>query len=807
MDLWARVSPPRFADDERTSITPTLYLISLGLMVMGTVSLVESWTQGWTGAAWTLAVENLCLIAALWLTHRGKLQWATKIICFSELACGLLLIGLFGAGFKDTGMQLFPLILVIAALLLEWRSYVQFALLVLVSVTCAGILLSAAGTATRSYTVVNVVNILLITAVTVGLLARSLRGSLFKSRESERRFRELFENVHLVAVMFDSQGVVTFCNEYFLSITGWTRDEVIGHKVYEFIAVDHRARVAEAIESALATGRMVAFLENAILTKVGKLRWLQWNNATLRNAQGRIIGFASLGVDVTEHRALQEQYQQAQKLESIGRLAGGVAHDFNNLLTVISGYAELAMRQLSEDSPLQDWIAEITQAADRAAALIRQLLAFSRKQVIEPKVLDLNRVIHDLSGLLRRLVGEDIDVSTILESTGGRVLADDGQLQQVLMNLAVNARDAMPGGGKLTITTSDVEIDDSYVASHPGSQSGAHILLAVTDTGVGMDEETQLRIFEPFFTTKAQGEGTGLGLSMVYGIVGQSGGWIQVSSEVGKGTTFGIYLPRIAGEVEVRKARQIAVEVFRGNETVLVVEDQFEVRKLASDVLRSYGYRVLEAANGSEALSLCGRFSEPVHLMIADVVMPGMTGPELADQLASLRPEMKVLYMSGYTSSTIAQYRTLHPDVAYLSKPFSPNVLAKKVRETLGEPPLSATILVVDDYREIRELVAAFLRASGYNVLVAANGIDAMEILGGCDADLVITDLVMPEREGLETIREILRKRPSQKIIAMSGAFGGQYLHVAQLLGVRATLAKPIGPDQLLKTVRETLAT
>ncbi len=339
--------------------------------------------------------------------------------------------------------------------------------------------------------------------------------------------------------------------------------------------------------------------------------------------------FACIFADITERKALEAQLQQAQKMESIGRLAGGVAHDFNNLLTVINGYSQLLLGKLSPGDPLRANLEEIHKAGERAAGLTRQLLAFSRKQVLEPRVLDLNQVVEEMRPMLERLVGEDVEVRVELNAEAGTVRADPHQLEQVVMNLVVNARDAMPGGGKLLIETARVERDESYAQSHPEARAGRYVMLAVSDNGVGMDEETRQRIFEPFFTTKEVGKGTGLGLSMVQGIVAQSGGYINVYSEPGQGTTFKIYLPALA-EAVADAGRPAAVPALGGKETVLVVEDQAEVRNYAVAVLKAYGYRVITAENAGEALLLCERERGRIHLVLTDVVMPNVSGRELA---------------------------------------------------------------------------------------------------------------------------------------------------------------------------------
>jgi PAS domain S-box-containing protein len=384
-------------------------------------------------------------------------------------------------------------------------------------------------------------------------------------------------------------------------------------------------------------------------------------------------------------REKEEQLRQSQKMEAVGKLAGGIAHDFNNLLTAINGYSDLTLRRLQDADPLRQNIEEIRKAGDRAAALTRQLLAFSRKQVLQPVVLDLNSIVSELERMLCRLIGEDIDLRTVLEPRLGSIKADPGQIEQVLMNLVVNARDAMPRGGKLTIETANLYLDEEYAGRHIAVTPGPYVMLAVSDTGTGMDEKVRARIFEPFFTTKEAGKGTGLGLSTVYGIVKQSGGNIWVYSELERGTTFKVYLPRVdEGAQEYRRSVE-AGEALQGTELILLAEDDEIVRKLAGEVLRQYGYRVLEAANGGAALLICERQEEPIQLLVTDVVMPEMGGRELADRLRLLRPEMKVLFMSGYTDDAIVHQGVLDEGVNFIQKPFTPDALARKLREVLGK--------------------------------------------------------------------------------------------------------------------------
>jgi two-component system, cell cycle sensor histidine kinase and response regulator CckA len=386
-----------------------------------------------------------------------------------------------------------------------------------------------------------------------------------------------------------------------------------------------------------------------------------------------------------ERAHLSEQLQQAQKIESLGRLAGGVAHDFNNLLTVITGHADLMLEKLAPDDPLRENVRNVSAATRRASDLTRQLLAFGRRQLLQPRVMDLNESIRESTSMVSRLLNESVELVTVLDPHLGHVEADPSQLNQLLVNLAVNARDAMPHGGRLTIETDNVSIDDEEAQRHPSFRPGSYVMLAVSDTGIGIQNDVLPHIFEPFFTTKEHGKGTGLGLSMVYGIVKQSGGWIWVSSEVGRGTTFKVYLPRVEGALSVIGA-PAALDSPRGDETVLVVEDQQEVRSLMLHVLRTHGYDVIEAAEGASAVAACEAVARPISLLVTDVVMPGMSGPTLAAHLRTVRPDMRVLYVSGYTDAAVFEHGTGEQPVTFLQKPFTPSQLTRKVREVLDAP-------------------------------------------------------------------------------------------------------------------------
>ena len=421
--------------------------------------------------------------------------------------------------------------------------------------------------------------------------------------------------------------------------------------------------------------------------------------------------------DVTATRALELQLRQAQKMEAVGRLAGGIAHDFNNLLMVVSGYSEFLMERLGANAELRGAAQEISNAAQRAAALTRQLLAFSRKQMLAPKVLDLNEVVAENMKMLTRMIGEDIDLVMVPGTAIGAIRADAGQIEQVIMNLAVNARDAMPKGGKLTIETGNVSVDANFARSHAPLTAGDYVMLAISDTGVGMDRETQARVFEPFFTTKGS-KGTGLGLSTVYGIVKQSGGFIFVESQPQRGSTFRVFFPRVNAREEAVAAQEFLglPRVSRGGETILLVEDETNVRRLVRHYLETQGYKVLEAEDGAAALQIAEGSKSPIDLMLTDVVMPGMTGRELAGQIVKLMPGARVLYMTGYSEDAVSQNGTIHAGINLLQKPFSLPALRERVREVLDSESIPAEAAMASRARAPGEKRAAPLRARRFNL-------------------------------------------------------------------------------------------
>jgi PAS domain S-box-containing protein len=508
-------------------------------------------------------------------------------------------------------------------------------------------------------------------------------------RQSQQKLQIHLDHTPLAVVEWDVNFRVTTWNPSAERIFGYTRDEALGQHGHFIVPSEVWERVGHLWDD-LISGRVTArygFNRNDNITKSGRTISCEWYNTPLVDDAGRVLGVASLVQDVTERVALEERLRQSQKMEAVGRLAGGVAHDFNNLLTVILGYAQILAEGVPAGSRQAESTAQIKSAAERAAGITRQLLAFSRKQVLSPRIINLNDTVMNLDSLLRRLIGEDIEVLTVPAGDLGSVKADPGQIEQVIMNLALNARDAMPHGGKLTLETANVTLDDAYAIEHQPITPGRYVLLAVSDSGVGMSPELQARIFEPFFTTKEVGKGTGLGLSTVYGIVKQSGGFIWVYSEPGQGATFKIYLPRVDQPSEISGADKRLSNVLRGTESILLVEDDAQVRQLSSSVLSHCGYRVLAAANPEEGIKIARENHRDIRLLITDVVMPGMNGRQLAEKVAEFLPNIKVLYISGYTSNAIVHYGVLDEGLWFLPKPFSLSALIGKVREVLDANP------------------------------------------------------------------------------------------------------------------------
>ena len=520
----------------------------------------------------------------------------------------------------------------------------------------------------------------LVAALEKALEKRRLGRAL---RDSEARYRALVEG-SIQGLSIHRGFAIEFANASLAAMFGYAGPpELIGRDLRVLVAPDEIPRVEGYAAACQEGGPAPPRYEFQGVRRDGTLIWVE----TLMSVTSWRHGTALLAtfVDVTERKRLEDHLRQSQKMEAIGRLAGGVAHDFNNLLTVISGRAQIELLRPELSGPSRRNIDLIAEAASRASTLTKQLLAFSRKQVLQPRVLDVDIVVAGMEPLLRRLIGEDIDLVTATEPGLGRVRADPGQLEQVVLNLAVNARDAMPRGGRLTVETANAELDEAYARQQADVHPGPYVILAVSDTGVGMDAETRAHLFEPFFTTKGVGEGTGLGLATVYGIVKQSGGHITAYSEVGRGTTIKIYLPRVDAASEVRGAEPEPVVLRRGSETVLLVEDDEAVRELTCEVLEMHGYTVLAVADAGEAPRVLEGASRPIHLLVTDVVMPRLSGRELTERLRSLRPGLKVLYISGYAGTAVVHHGVLDPGTPFLQKPFTPDALLRSVRKVLDD--------------------------------------------------------------------------------------------------------------------------
>jgi two-component system cell cycle sensor histidine kinase/response regulator CckA len=503
-------------------------------------------------------------------------------------------------------------------------------------------------------------------------------------RESEERFAAFMNSSSVVASMRDVKGHYVYVNRAYEELVGKRSGEILGRTCFEIWPSEIAKELAAADQHVLAAGHALELHEKTALPGREAKEWLAIRFPFRDRRNRAYVGGVS--IDITERKSLEEQLRQSQKMEAVGRLAGGVAHDFNNLLTIITGYSELLLNSPDIEEERRNKIEEIRKAGERAALLTRQLLAFSRKQVLAPRILDLNAVVENLRKMIDRLIGEDIDFMTIPHTPLNMVKADPGQVDQILMNLVVNARDAMPHGGRLTIETANVEFDEEYARSHLPSLPGQYVMIAVSDTGTGMDPDTQRHIFEPFFTTKETGKGTGLGLAMVYGIVKQSGGFIWVYSEQGVGTVFKVYLPRADDLRELRSHSAEEPGLLRGTETILVAEDEAGLRTLIRETLGRHGYKVLEAGDGKEAVMVSTKYEEPIDLLIADVVMPQMSGRELAERVTTARPETRVLYISGYTDDAIVQHGVIDPNTDFLQKPFTPSALARKVRSIFSQP-------------------------------------------------------------------------------------------------------------------------
>jgi PAS domain S-box-containing protein len=645
-----------------------------------------------------------------------------------------------------------------------------------------------------------------------------LRRSNQQLRESMDRYRFLADSMPQIVWTTKPDGSAEYFNRRWHEYCGSFDQN--GQGWHEAVHPDDLPIATQKWRSALETGQSYE-AECRLQSAEQVHRWHLVRALPMRSEDGAIAQWVGTCTDIHDQKssaellertnrdlreemarrqALEEQLLQSQKMEAIGRLAGGVAHDFNNLLTIMIGHGRLLSTELESDSPIQERLTQMMAAADRAAGLTNQLLAFSRRQMIQPRVLNLNAIVESAGKMVHRVIGEDVQLVTVLSPDLGNTKVDPGQIEQVLLNLIINARDAMPQGGKISVKTANVELDDR-ASARLGMAPGKCVMLAVSDTGVGMDAAVLAHVFEPFFTTKEPGKGTGLGLSTVYGIVKQSGGEVSVESEPGQGTTFRLYLPRIFEAAGSGDKIAPAAGAARGTETILLVEDDPGVRKLARDLLSVQGYTVLECAGGAETLELCSRHQGPFHLLLTDVVMPGMTGAELAKKIERLYPQIAILFMTGYTEDAVVHHGIVHSRVRLLQKPFTPDGLARAVRGAL-DAPRSVRVLVVDDEPDVRSVVREMLEPLGYEVSEASDGPEALAQFHQKRFDLMITDVVVSEKDGLKTAQTLRNQFPGLKIVVMSGALQRGVAEVAGKLGADATLQKPIQADQLLSTVQ-----
>lgn len=607
----------------------------------------------------------------------------------------------------------------------------------------------------------------------------------------------------------DLEGRATLVNKAAAMTLGYNPEELLGKNMHELI---HHSRsdgspcpVAECrTDRAFQVGQPSRVDSEVFWRRDGTAIPVEYSSyPTIEDGatKGAVVVFR----DITDRKKLEEQLRQSQKMEAVGQLAGGVAHDFNNLLTGIRGYADLALSPLDKGSPEAQDIAQIGELVDRAAGLTRQLLAFSRRQTLQPAVLNINTLVENTSKMLKRLIGEDIALEPFLAADLGNVRADPGQIEQVLMNLVINARDAMPLGGNLTIETSNAILDQEYANKHKGTEPGAYVMLAVTDTGCGMDEATQERIFEPFFTTKELGKGTGLGLSTVYGIVKQHEGSIWVYSEPGNGTSFKIYLPRVDAAIQEIAAKGEKAES-AGSETIMVVEDEEVLREIARRTLENRGYKILLATRSEEAEELFAQHREEIDLLLIDVILPGTTGPELCDRLVKKRPSLKVLFMSGYTDRALACQKSLGEGASFLQKPFSTADLVKRVREVLDSEEravaeIKSKILVADDEPSIVETLRRFLEKKNYQVVTASDGIEALEKVKHEKPDVVLLDIEMPGKSGLEVLKELKKHHPDIGVIMVTGVKDEAVGTNALSMGAFDYIVKPFDADYLEKAL------
>ncbi|TMJ80768.1 MAG: response regulator [Alphaproteobacteria bacterium] len=640
--------------------------------------------------------------------------------------------------------------------------------------------------------------------------AKELAARVVQLEETERRFRILVEGVTDYAIfMLNPIGTIVNWNPGAQRIKGYAPDEIIGQHFSRFYTENDQAnRVPyKALETAARTGKYEA--EGWRVRKDGTQFWASVVINAIRDSNGEVIGFAKVTRDLTERKATEERLQLSQKMEGIGQLTGGVAHDFNNLLTVIIGNLEALQRQLQDDDFDVDGLKRSAdnamRGARRAESLTQRLLAFSRQQPLEPKPIDLGRLVTGMSDLLRRTLGEQISVETVLAGGLWRAMADPNQLDVAIVNLAVNARDAMPKGGKLTIETANVHLDDRYASAQVEVLPGQYVMLAVTDNGMGMPPEVKAKAFDPFFTTKEVGHGTGLGLSQVYGFVKQSRGHVKIYSEVGEGTTVKIYLPRYAAPAQDAEEEMIR-PLARGKnrETVLVVEDDEDVRSYSTDSLRDLGYSVLEASTARIALQMLESHPQ-VAVLFTDVGLPGgMNGRQLAEEAKRLHPNLKVLFTTGYARNAIVHEDRLDAGVELLTKPFTQAALSEKLRDIIDAKSIPARVLLVEDEVMIQMLAVEYLEEAGIKVDTATSANEALSKLGlipgGVDA--VIIDMGLPDRRGDVLVREIRASHPSLPVVIASGGDNADVSNSFRNTPFIAFVRKPYTSVELCRALR-----
>jgi two-component system, cell cycle sensor histidine kinase and response regulator CckA len=617
------------------------------------------------------------------------------------------------------------------------------------------------------------------------------RAAAERLRLNEHHLRTVIDTTPECVTIMSAEGKILDTNAAGIAMKEADgRDQVIGLDIQKVVAPEDRARVA-LFHEAVCRGEGGHLTYDLVGLK-GTRRTVETISAPLKGADGRLQHLA-ISRDVTQTRRLEEQLRHAQKMEAIGQLAGGIAHDFNNLLTIVIGYCDILGEKKVLSPPDQELLDEVRKSGERAAALTRQLLAFSRKQVLEPRVLSLNAIVADMDRMLRRLIGEDIVLTSSFDSALWPVKVDAGQIEQVIVNLAVNARDAMVHGGRLIIETANVDLGAEECADHPARAPGRYVAVAMTDTGSGMTAEVMSHIFEPFFTTKEPGRGTGLGLSVVHGIVEQSGGFLDVRSEVGAGTAFTVYLPVADGLVEYSAGQQIVKTSVRGSETVLLVEDQDELRRLLRRTLESHGYKVLEAGNGQTALAVGRAYAGKIDAVVTDVVMPSMGGRELVERLRARQPDVRVLYISGHTDDAVVRHGVIDASHAFLQKPFAPAAFVAKVHELFAQRKPGKHLLFVDDEAPLVYLATRTLEARGYRVSGCGNAADALTAFKRDPNafDLVITDLTMRGMSGLDLARALKGLRPELPVILASGFIDDDLRGQAAAAGVSELLYKP----------------